>query len=255
MGPFEESLYRVLVWTGFAGAALVFVLLCFVTAPYGRYARQGWGPRINSAIGWVLMEVPAVLVFGACFMGQGGPDNATPWVFLVLWEIHYVHRTFIFPLRMRSSGKTTPVAVVAMAVGFNTYNGYLNGRYLNVFENAYPTSWLVDPRFLAGLTLFVLGLIMNVRADQRLRALRRPAEGTYRIPEGGLFRWVSCPNYLGEIVEWTGWALATSSMAGLVFAVWTAANLVPRALAHHKWYLEHFTGYPPERKALVPYLF
>ena len=52
------------------------------------------------------------------------------------------------------------------------------------------------------------------------------------------------PNYLGEIVEWTGWALATWSLAGLAFAVYTAANLAPRAVANHDWYLSTFDDYP-----------
>ena len=69
-----------------------------------------------------------------------------------------------------------------------------------------------------------------------------------------MYRWISCPNYFGEIIEWIGWAIATWSLAGLAFALWTAANLVPRAYSHHQWYRESFTDYPPERKALVPRL-
>ena len=49
------------------------------------------------------------------------------------------------------------------------------------------------------------------------------------VPHGPLFRLVSCPNYFGEIVDWSGFALATWSPGGLLFALWTAANLVPRA--------------------------
>lgn len=70
-----------------------------------------------------------------------------------------------------------------------------------------------------------------------------------------LFKYVSCPNYLGEIIQWAGWALLTMSPAGLVFLIWTIANLAPRALAHHRWYKETFQDYPDERKALLPGLF
>jgi protein-S-isoprenylcysteine O-methyltransferase Ste14 len=69
-----------------------------------------------------------------------------------------------------------------------------------------------------------------------------------------MYRWISCPNYFGEIVEWIGWAIATWSLAGLAFALWTAANLAPRAHSHHQWYRESFADYPQERKALVPRL-
>ena len=95
---------------------------------------------------------------------------------------------------------------------------------------------------------------MNRSADRTLRGLRRPGETGYKIPQGGLYRWVSSPNYLGEIIEWFGWALATWSMAGLAFALYTTANLAPRAIQHHRWYHEQFPDYPAERRALVPYV-
>ena len=69
-----------------------------------------------------------------------------------------------------------------------------------------------------------------------------------------MYRHVSCPNYLGEMLEWTGWAVLTWSLAGTAFAVFTAANLVPRAMAIHRWYRDKFPDYPVERKAVIPFL-
>jgi steroid 5-alpha reductase family enzyme len=107
---------------------------------------------------------------------------------------------------------------------------------------------------LLGLGLWALGVGINLQSDQILFGLRRPGETGYRIPQGGLYRFVSCPNYLGELIEWTGFAIAVASPAAWTFVVWTAANLVPRAVAHHRWYRERFADYPTERKALVPFL-
>ncbi|MEX2589838.1 MAG: hypothetical protein WD334_06510, partial [Chitinophagales bacterium] len=73
-------------------------------------------------------------------------------------------------------------------------------------------------------------------------------------PNGGLFRYVSSPNLFGEIIEWTGWALMTWSMPTLSFAIWTWANLLPRALDHHRWYNSYFKEYPKERKAVIPFV-
>jgi len=44
----------------------------------------------------------------------------------------------------------------------------------------------------------------------------------------------------------------TWSLPGLSFAVWTAANLIPRALHHHSWYKKEFKDYPQKRKAIFP---
>src|SRR5207302_1373799 len=96
------------------------------------------------------------------------------------------------------------------------------------------------------------GHLAHVQSDRLLARLRHPGETGYRVPHGGLYRFVSCPNYLGEIVEWIGWAVASWSPPGLAFAAWTIANLAPRARAHHAWYRRSFPDYPPARRALVP---
>ena len=100
--------------------------------------------------------------------------------------------------------------------------------------------------------IFLVGYGINLAADRTLRGLRRAGETGYQIPQGGLYRWVSCPNYLGEIIEWCGWALATWSLPGLAFATYTAANLGPRAIANHRWYRQAFPDYPRNRRALIP---
>ena len=100
--------------------------------------------------------------------------------------------------------------------------------------------------------MFAAGFATHVRADALLARLRAPGETGYKIPRGFLFDAVSCPNYLGEIVEWIGWALAAWSLAGASFAFWTIANLLPRALTHHRWYRATFPDYPKARYALVP---
>ncbi len=231
---------------------MVCVTLFFVAAPYGRHVRSGWGPTIDHKVGWLIMETAAPLAFAACFALGSNTDTVTVYVFLGLWEAHYIHRAFIYPLGRQGKGKQMPITIVIFAFLFNTANGYLNGRYIFTFSSGYTNEWLVDPRFITGVTLFAIGFIINRRADQTLRNLRKPGESGYKIPYGKLYRWISCPNYFGEIIIWIGWAVATWSLPGLAFAVWTMANLVPRARSHHAWYRERFPDYPPERKALVP---
>jgi protein-S-isoprenylcysteine O-methyltransferase Ste14 len=138
-----------------------------------------------------------------------------------------------------------------MGALFNLLNACLNARHISEL-GSYTVAWLFDVRFLAGVLLFLAGRELNLRSDARLLALR--AREGYGVPRGGPFRWVSCPNYLGEIVEWIGWALATWSLAGAAFAFFTVANLAPRARAHHRWYKERFADYPAERKALLPHV-
>jgi 3-oxo-5-alpha-steroid 4-dehydrogenase 1 len=146
-----------------------------------------------------------------------------------------------------------PVLIVLWAVIFNVMNAGLNGYTLGTLL-PYPASWLTDPRFLVGFAIFLTGAAINLLSDNRLIALRSGKDTGYTIPRGGLFEAVSAPNLFGEIVQWSGFALMTWNLAGLSFAVWTASNLIPRAISHHKWYRAHFADYPQGRKAVIPFV-
>ena len=247
----ESVIFDGLLIGWFVLAAVIFVLLLFVIAPYGRHARGGWGYSVGNKLGWVLMEAASPVVFGVCFF-LGDSISVTAIVFLIIWETHYLHRAFVYPFTLRGLERRMPLLVVFFGLVFNVMNGYLNGRYITAFSGGYSNEWLADPRFIIGVLLCITGYAINRQADNDLRALREPGDSGYKVPFRGFYRWVSCPNYLGESVMWLGWALATWSLPGLAFAFWTLANLVPRAKAHHAWYRKNFPDYPPQRKALIP---
>lgn len=249
----EAQIHAYATWAEIGLGALTFVSLFFVTAPYGRHARAGWGPEIGQRAGWILMELPAVALWlGIYALGEHAAELA-PLALMLMWQLHYVNRTFVFPFRIRAEGKTTPISIVLTAIAFNSLNAYVNARWLSQL-GSYPVGWLADPRLGIGAALFVAGFAINQHADAVLISLRKPGEKGYKIPRGGMYRFVSCPNYLGEILEWIGWAIATWSLPGLAFALYTIANLAPRAIKHHAWYHEKFPDYPRERKALIPFV-
>lgn len=249
----EPEIHRVLELVMLGMAVLTVVSVSFLTAPYGRHSQTGYGPTVPPRVGWILMESPAVIAFVAIFAAGERRAELAPLALLALWQIHYVHRAFVFPFRMRPGGKRMPIGIAMLGMTFNGLNAYLNARWISHF-GVYAAEWLADPRFIAGAALFFVGLVINYRADATLFNLRRPGESGYKIPRGGLYELVSCPNYLGELLEWTGWAIATWSLSGLAFAVYTAANLAPRAIAHHRWYRRQFPDYPARRKALIPFV-
>ncbi len=248
----EDTFYWILlaVWLTLAIAA--FIALLFKPAPYGRFSQSAWGPKLPPRIAWLLMEGPAAVIFSLLFL-IGDHKNAVAISFFVVWNIHYVYRGFVYPCLQRGN-RGVPVSIVASAICFQVVNSYLQARWLFTLGPEYPLSWLSGACFVGGAVVFFFGLAITVSSDAILRSLRPVGDRQYHIPRGGLFRWVSCPNYFGEILEWSAWATLTWSLPGLVFAVWTAANLVPRALAHQRWYRRTFPEYPRERKAVIPFV-
>jgi len=232
-------------------AVITFAVLLVIPAPYGRFTRSGWGPTLPSRTNWVLMESPAVLVFSSLFL-IASPKTVAHWCFFLLWNLHYVYRSFVFPCLIRS-GQRVPLTITMSGAGFNVVNGWLQAAWL--FHNATPTdhAWLQSPAFLTGTLLFLAGFAIHIHADAHLRNLRKTRGHGYHIPTAGLFRWISSPNYFGELLEWTGWAILTWSLSGVSFVIWTAANLIPRALATHRWYHAQFPDYPKTRRAIFPF--
>lgn len=250
----EWIVFNLLI-VGFAVLSpMVLIFLFFVSAPYGRHIRDNWGPEINNKWGWCLMEVPTILLFLFFYLIGDTTYLIVPSFFLLIWMIHYIHRTLIFPFLIRGKNNM-PIIIMIFGMVFNIINTYLQARWINTFSNNYSLNWLLTLNFQLGIIIFVIGFVINIHSDYKIRNLRDPGEDEYKIPRGGLFQWVSSPNYLGEIIEWSGWAIMTCSLPGLIFAIWTFANLAPRAYANHLWYLEKFSEYPDKRKALIPYIF
>jgi len=246
------EIYQRLIFSWMALGAIISAVLLRIPAPFGRHTSSHWGPLIRNRIGWMLMEIPGMIVVLYFVLSTGSSPNIITGVLVGFYMFHYINRAFVFPFRIHTRGKKMPLVVVFLAICFNTINGFFLGYYFGHFAH-YAGNYFIQPQFITGAALFALGVYINWKYDNQLIHLRRPGDKGYVIPFGGLFEKVSCPNLLGEIIEWSGYALLCWNLPALSFLVWTVANLLPRALWHHKWYNEHFGDYPTERKALFPY--
>ncbi|CDZ98803.1 Steroid reductase [Phaffia rhodozyma] len=142
-----------------------------------------------------------------------------------LYMAHYLNRSIVSVLRSRQMAPMHLIVWLS-AVVFNSINGSLIGTFLRVqSQSCMSTSrW-----FWLGVSIWALGWVSNIAHDEILMNLRRDSSGTsmasssrhsyrtadgrlYSIPWGGLFRWVSFPSYLSELIEWTGFGLACASV-------------------------------------------
>lgn len=242
--------FNLFVQIWIALAVITFVYLFFKPAPYGRYLQKGWGPMISAKLAWIFMETPVlIIVSGYAIVNLDSlqwPGN----LLIACFIMHYINRCFIYPFRIGYKSHQVPLTIVLSAVVFNLVNGNVLGYYLtNLADyNSFQLGW----SFYVGIILFLVGMIINLKADNTLMQLRKGGNG-YVIPKGGLYGYISCPNYFGELIEWLGFALAVGHLAGWSFFIWSFANLVPRAFSHHQWYKRTFPGYPTDRKVLVPH--
>lgn len=225
---------------------------------YGRHddnvQRRGfYQRRIDLRLAWVLMEAPSFVAYLLVYLFFRSSDSAAVHILSGVWLLHYFHRSFVYPLRMQTRpGVRQQLLFVFLGGMCNTLVGLSVAYSVCATLPHLTDAWLGDPRFAVGMALFGAGFALNKLADGHLIAARRARPGAYVIPHGVAFRYVSCPNYLGEIVQWCGFALAAWSFPALAFALLTAANLGVRALSHHRWYVKTFPDYPAGRTALIP---
>ena len=229
---------------------ITFLVLFKIPAPYGKFTKTNWGPMIPSQLGWFVMEIISPVMFAYFFLIGDTDKNWIMWVFFICWVGHYTNRSIIYPLRQKNPAKM-PLSIALFAFLFNVVNGFLNGYFLGSIQS-YTMDYLSNWNFILGIILFLIGMRINMQSDTILLSLRSKNKG-YQIPKGGFFKYISYPNYFGEILEWTAFALMTWSWAGLSFMIWTMANLVPRAIKGHQWYHQQFDNYPKDRKAIFPF--
>ncbi|XP_006012613.1 3-oxo-5-alpha-steroid 4-dehydrogenase 1 isoform X2 [Latimeria chalumnae] len=200
---------------------LVFLILQFVNVPYGRFASSSFGFPVNAKLAWFIQEVPSLVVpvYQVFYTVNNRLSHLPNQILVTMFICHYMHRSLIFPFLIRG-GKPIPFIIFALAFIFCFCNGYLQARYLTHYA-VYPSDWITKPCFLLG----------------------------------GMFEYVSGANFFGEVLEWTGFAVAGWSTESAAFAVFTFLTLCSRAKQHHRWYLEKFEDYPKSRKAIIPFVY
>lgn len=255
---FNDSIYFGVCIAMLILAPIVFVALHFISAGYGMMYTRKWGPSVSNRLGWVLMEAPSFLGMLLLWVMSPRAGELAPSVMALLFLIHYFNRSFIFPLRLRGANRM-PLSITAMGIIFNLINSYLIGGWLFYVAPAgyYTSQWLVSPQFIVGVVLFFCGMGINLQSDHIIRHLRKPGDTRHYIPQGGMYRYVTSANYFGEFLEWTGYAVMTWSLGGVVFAVWTFANLAPRARKLHQRYVSEFGNEYTrlKRKYIIPYIY
>jgi len=258
---------KVRFWVHYGMVILGFVLALITTvaqwtnpAPYGKHSKQdaNWGCEIPQRLGHIISDaVPGVVLFILVFFLYGNQRQPVNIVFLVLFQAHYIHRGIIHPIIMRYSSPTVPLGITLGGFFPNAMFHFLCADFIG--NAKYADNYHYDPRFIIGLVLFIIGYIINKWADWKLRELRKQRSKNsyagYYIPYGGMFELVTCPNYFGEFVEWFGWALATWSLAGLVWFLFGVATFFPRSWHNHKWYQQQFENYPSNRRAMIPFIY
>ena len=89
-------------------ALIVFIALHFINAGYGMLFDKKWRASLSNRIGWIVMEAPVfiAMIFLWIFATDEYRFDPIRITFLVLFQIHYFQRSFIFPFLIKGNSRT-----------------------------------------------------------------------------------------------------------------------------------------------------
>lgn len=208
-----QAILEVSSWSMVVIGAVTLVATLFITAPYGKFSKPtGWGVRLPARLTWMLMEspniwipflllliLPANVVQHSTFQWHNVYDmkNHPNTVLLLMFLSHYIHRSLIFPMFL-AQGNPMPISVMFMAFGFCSWNGFNQAVSLLFVNQQDPIIFWSQQRTFVGISLFFIGMLINMTADYSLIAQKKIAQKKnvqYIIPTGTVFNFISCPNY------------------------------------------------------------
>ena len=190
------------LWIFIGLCTFLYLIFSKTIAPYGRHSNSNWGITIDNKWGWFWMELPALVLMPGIILFSPVEKNGIIILIIGLWILHYFYRTILFPIKLKTKGKKMPLVIVISAFVFNLFNGFFVGYEIgNISQLDFGINTLI------GLIIFFAGMYINRTSDNKLISLRKENK-EYQIPKGGMFKYISCPNHFGEIVEWIGFALS-----------------------------------------------
>ena len=192
---------------------------------------------------FILYFVPLIaLVFSA--LSYIANASFVQWFVFSAVFLHFAKRVFEVLFLHKYSGPIGILTTVLIS-GFYSLAAYIVGDLNKVpLENA-------DALFYLGVLAFIVGSIGNFQHHRILASLRKDML-EYTVPMGGLFKYVTCPHYLFEIVAWLGIALISRHFGTFLVFCFALAYLSARAMRTLAWYRETFLDYPADRKAIFP---
>lgn len=235
---------------------------CIEPTGYGKFGKET-SFTLPPRIGWWCMEIPVTITFLYVFFVKGGSQSQylVPRICAALMCMHYSYRGWIYPFLIAThpGAKSNFSLLPAFGGSMVTItHGYLNGKWFAEHgKHLKDRKWLRSPCFIAGIIMYLSGFAAIVYHDNIMRDLRPCANGQrYCIPHGGLFDYATQAIYFCELWAWFGFALLSCGPNGAFIFLVSCANLVPRSVTSHNWYLSKFGAeYAAlDRKYLVPFV-
>jgi hypothetical protein len=248
-----SSFFDYLIQFLFAASCLLVLYVTFRCIPYGKTYTRGssfFKVELPDRFCMITIHLPVLVVF--IYAHVYFPNGDLTSVASLLYIVHYIHRGLIYPWFRRSQSKPWPLETFLYFLVEKFLETTIVGRAL-IFDSV---------RHHVALQLFlcvgVIGcaIVAGVH-DYKLCGLRKSGDTGYQIPQGLLFKWISGPNYLFELLEWCFfiWFLPINIVLA-TFAALVLVNISGRAEWNHDAYVKRLfkNKYLDDRCPYIPFV-
>ena len=210
------------------GAMTILFGVALICSALG-YRRVVYFVSIGYAFSIVSMAVLAPLLFAANLTSASVAQNLLllawgmrlGW-FLVRRELHPSYRNELASVQERGAGITTGRKVVIWVGVALLYVIMYSPALFQLTPAHAPAPLATLATQTLGLALMAGGLLVEAVADAQKSAFK--AANPRAFCDVGLYRWVRCPNYLGEITFWLGnWVVAMAFYTSVI--QWIVASV------------------------------
>lgn len=193
---FDFESYQYLILLVFIMAPITALTLILKPIPNERFFSTGSGITIKRSVADLIYKLPLLLGFIIFYFQGEGHNSPVPLIFLFCWVLYFFRSAIQSSILTKNPVKNISLNSVLIGALLTTIVAYLNSKWVSEY-GVYNLDWLVDWRFILGAFLLLGSYFLNLE-------------------------------FTGDILFSFGWALMTFSWVGLVFALYTSANLLPR---------------------------
>ncbi|KAI9475701.1 MAG: 3-oxo-5-alpha-steroid 4-dehydrogenase-domain-containing protein [Benjaminiella poitrasii] len=202
--------------------------------------------RIPSFYGMLLIYTPSLILSTGLLWNSLQYDFRMILISFLTF-LHYLKRVMEVIFVHRYSGMSNLSDNILISVS------YISFAFLMYFLSSQVTQYNIILTII-GVILFFTGESVNLYHHLILRNLRKDGSKDYKIPHRGLFKYLWCPHYTGEIISFIAFVFITQHFLILILQVGSSGYLAIRAYNTKKWYKQKFNKIP-NRACILPYVF
>ncbi|KAI8975069.1 3-oxo-5-alpha-steroid 4-dehydrogenase-domain-containing protein [Mycotypha africana] len=200
---------------------------------------------ISSFHGMLVIYVPSLILTTLLLFKT---DNGSRMSLITALNVlHYLKRVTEVIFVHRYSGQSKLIDNILISISYMVFAFFLSFFSAQV---PHPNAFLT----VVGVALFFIGEGTNCYHHLILSNLRKDGSKEYKIPQEGLFKYIWCPHYTGEIVAFIAMAFLSQHFLVLILQICSAGYLAIRAYNTRSWYKSKFTDIP-HRACLIPFIF